>query len=248
MGRFRLIAGPNGSGKSTLVDQIATHANLGLLLNADVLQRQLAQTPLIDLNAYSIHAEQDEWVSFSDDHGLRINTDCLKDSRIENDLLSLKHSPDSYGAAIVTDFLRSKLLQTNQTFSMETVFSHPSKLSCITEAVQAGYRTYLYFVATESPDISIERIRQRIEAGGHHVPLEKIGSRYFRALDQLLPGMMLAYRSFIFDNSESMRLIAETSPDLKLTIKNDTIPDWFDHYVLSRFSIGNKCGRVPQNP
>lgn len=235
MGRFRLIAGPNGSGKSTLVDQIAAHANLGLLLNADVVQRQLAQTPLIDLNAYSIHADHGEWESFCDDHGLHLNTGCLQDSKLENDLLSLKHSPDSYGAAIITDFLRSKLLQTNQTFSMETVFSHPSKLSCITEATQAGYRTYLYFVATESPDISVARIRQRTDAGGHPVPLEKISTRYFRALDQLLPGMLLAYRSYVFDNSESMRLIAETSPDLKLTIKTDTIPDWFDHYVLSRF-------------
>ena len=48
-------------------------------------------------------------------------------------------------------------------FSFETVFSHPAKIDILRRAFESGYRTYLYFIATETPEINIARIAQRVQ-------------------------------------------------------------------------------------
>ena len=42
--RLRVFAGPNGSGKSTLVENIRKNYNLGILINADDICKQLKAT------------------------------------------------------------------------------------------------------------------------------------------------------------------------------------------------------------
>jgi len=49
-------------------------------------------------------------------------------------------------------------LKTQKTFSFETVFSHPDKVKYIDTANQSDYRTYLYFVSTNSPEINNDRV------------------------------------------------------------------------------------------
>ncbi len=60
------------------------------------------------------------------------------------------------------------------TFTFETVMSHPDKIELLHKAQQSGFRTYLYYVATEDPEINISRVENRVSSGGHPVPREKI--------------------------------------------------------------------------
>ena len=69
--------------------------------------------------------------------------------------ISEKWRVNSYFASVAGDFLRQKLLAQKISFTFETVMSHPSKVELLAEAQRAGYRTYLYFVATEDPAINI---------------------------------------------------------------------------------------------
>ncbi len=69
------------------------------------------------------------------------------------------------------------------------------------EAVVAGYKVYLYFVSTESPEINKFRVQARKAKGGHDVPAEKIQSRYYRSLNLLFSAASIAYQAFFFDNS-----------------------------------------------
>lgn len=143
---------------------------------------------------------------------------------------------DIYEIAILTDFLRFSLLNTNKTFSFETVFSHPDKVSFIKISNERGYRAYLYFVSTNSPEINIERVRQRVSEGGHEVPEDKIRKRYHRSLKNLLPAMKLSYRTYIFDNSgKELKLLAQVTPMKNLIIEANQLPIWFEKYVLSDF-------------
>lgn len=68
-------------------------------------------------------------------------------------------------------------------------------------AQSQGYRTYLYFVATEDPAINVSRVQNRVRMGGHSVPEEKIHSRYYRCLNLLLPAIRLSNRASQIDNS-----------------------------------------------
>jgi predicted ABC-type ATPase len=60
--------------------------------------------------------------------------------------------------------------------------SHPSKVALLARAQMAGYRTYLYFIATDDPAINISRVRNRVKLGGHAVPEDRIVQRYHRSL------------------------------------------------------------------
>jgi predicted ABC-type ATPase len=44
--------------------------------------------------------------------------------------------------------------------------SHTSKLNEIEAMVAKGYRSYLYFVCTDSPVVNVSRVNNRVEKGG----------------------------------------------------------------------------------
>jgi predicted ABC-type ATPase len=109
------------------------------------------------------------------------------------------------------------------------------------DAVDAGYKVYLYFVCTESPEINKFRVEARTKKGGHSVPVNKIETRYYRALDLLHDASQLAYQAFFFDNSEEggnfkmfahFKLIAgKKAWD---DINDDDIPNWFKIYYSEK--------------
>lgn len=57
------------------------------------------------------------------------------------------------------------------------------------------------FVATDDPAINMARVRQRVAAGGHDVPEDKLRSRYRRSLENLRAAVRCASRAYVFDNS-----------------------------------------------
>jgi len=234
MYRLRIFSGPNGSGKSTLYKQLQGQFNLGHYLNPDDLHQTVCKTQMLDFSSFNASATQPEWVDFWTHHGLRKKAPLLKGSYIENNILVFKDKPKSYESAILAAFLRHCLLRTGETFSFESVFSHPSKLEFMQNAQVEGYKCYLYFAATSSPDICIDRVAQRKEEGGHGVPEDKIRERYERTLDLLLDAIKLSYRAYLFDNSQTMKLVAEMAPSKNLDIKTKNIPSWLQQYVLEK--------------
>ena len=109
-------------------------------------------------------------------------------------------------------------------------------------AIEAGYKVYLYFVSTESPEINKFRVKKvRVEEGGHDVPEAKIESRYYRSLDFLYEAAQLSYQTFFFDNSrdgEGFKLFAhfkkhggEKKWD---AIDNSIVPRWFIKYYSKK--------------
>lgn len=114
-----------------------------------------------------------------------------------------------------------------QSYSFETVMSHPSKLAEIEAAKLKGYKTYMYFVCIEDPTINISRIENRVEKGGHPVPHEKVLQRYTNTLAQLFPAIKMVDKAYLFDNStQSMNLFAKIKQE-ELEIVSDKIPNWF---------------------
>ncbi|QBG48149.1 hypothetical protein EGM51_12360 [Verrucomicrobia bacterium S94] len=184
MQRLRIFAGPNGSGKSTLYRKLEGQFNLGHYLNPDELHLQVSESRMLDLNQLGISCQNRSWEAFWKKHGLASKAPRLKNSRIDKNTLRFSKDPKSYESAILADFLRHQLLKTGETFSFETVFSHPSKMDFMKKAADAEYRTYLYFAAVSSPEISVDRVRQRVMLGGHDVPEDRIRSRYIRTLEK----------------------------------------------------------------
>jgi predicted ABC-type ATPase len=138
-------------------------------------------------------------------------------------------------SAIFADFLRHKFLEARQTFTFETVMSSSDKISLLKKAQSLGFRTYLYYVSTEDPQINIARVANRVRLGGHDVPTDKIISRYHKSLDLLFEAIKYSNRAYIFDNSgDSKRWIAEITEAINLNIQVDELPEWFIKYVTDK--------------
>lgn len=132
-----------------------------------------------------------------------------------------------------SDFIRNKLLEVQMSFTFETAMSSDDKVTFMLKAREFGYRTYLYFVATEDPEININRVRNRVASGGHPVPTQKIVQRYGRCLNLLPAAVAASNRAYIFDNSAAdLVLLAEVTDGTDLEFKVEEVPDWFmDAYV-----------------
>ena len=76
------------------------------------------------------------------------------------------------------------------------------KVELLAEAQSLGFRTYLYFIATRSPKINIERVRSRVASGGHDVPRDKIVERDHRTLALLEGAIRASHRAFLFDTTD----------------------------------------------
>lgn len=234
--RFRMIAGPNGSGKTTLTEWLQRDyaVNFYHRLNADdifveVKRSRATRAPLPVENekliAYaraSAYAPEivDRFVSGS----IRAGGDIIRFAT-EDDI-------NSYTVALVTNFLQAELIAAGLSFSQETVFSHESKIEALKVAQAAGFRTYLYYVATEEPSVNLSRVAARYASGGHDVPPEKIVARYARSLANVRRAIPFLSRAFFFDNGGSeMRYLASWSPEEGLTLHcaADTLPKWFQN-------------------
>jgi predicted ABC-type ATPase len=251
--KLRVFAGPNGSGKSTVIEYIKKYkvneknVEFGYYINADDIATVL-KTEDYSFDQYDLKINSEEFNQITLKSGLlnkEFNLTQLIESYelVNNSISCLKDYNIERLAQIIAHYLRKKLLKERKRFSFETVFSHSSKLDIMREAVEAGYKVYLYFVCTESPDINIFRVAARTKKGGHSVPINKIESRYYRALNLLHDASKLSYQTFFFDNSEegqSFKMFAhfKVIADKKIwdEINEGDIPLWFKIYYSGKAS------------
>jgi len=235
-----MFAGPNGSGKSTL-KSVLPEVLLGVYLNPDEIEQEIRQQGFLDLNKYGVTTTGGETLGFFKDSKFLASTGqvpLVEQLGFADGRLSFAGAAvNSYFASAAGDFLRQKLLRQQMTFTFETVMSHPSKVTLLEQAQGMGYRTYLYYIATEDPDINISRVRSRVQRGGHTVPEEKIASRYHRSLDLLMDAIRHTNRAYVFDNSGENRertWIAEITDGQELEMKTDQMPAWFKRAVMDK--------------
>jgi predicted ABC-type ATPase len=239
--RLRMFAGPNGSGKSTFKAIIRSEL-LGVYVNPDEIEKEICKYDFLDFQNYQLKVTGKEVMDFFIHSPLLKTTDLLDDAhnlRFNNDKLSFHNvGVNAYFASVAADFIRNKLIEGSKSFTFETVMSFPDKVELLRKAQSRGYRTYLYYVATEDPSINISRVKYRVKMGGHDVPEDKIVSRYTRSLDLLIQAIKFTNRSYIFDNSTHEHIwLAEITDGHLLEIKTDRIPAWFKNILENKFNI-----------
>lgn len=67
-------------------------------------------------------------------------------------------------------------------FGFETTLATRSFAPWLKELANAGFELRLVFVTVPSPEVSIERVRDRVRLGGHHVPPDVIRRRFVRGV------------------------------------------------------------------
>ena len=236
--RLRMFAGPNGSGKSTIKSVIKSEL-LGVYINPDDIEKIIQELGVLDLSSFNVHTTEFMLLTFLKESDLLKNAGLLEEiSKIEfngNRINFLAIQINSYWASVISDFIRHQLLENGTSFTFETVMSSSDKVDFLMQAQKKGFRTYLYYVATEDPTINISRVRSRFKMGGHSVPEEKITERYYRSLNLLPQAIHHTNRAYIFDNSGIQHtLLAEVTDGTHLELKSAQIPSWFKNAVLDK--------------
>ncbi|MFT3693622.1 MAG: zeta toxin family protein [Kofleriaceae bacterium] len=128
---------------------------------------------------------------------------------------------------------REQLLAQRAGIAFETVFSTDEKLEFVSRAKQAGYFVRLFYISTTSPTINASRVARRMIEGGHHVPIEKIISRYARSMANLVSAIPIADRTYLYDNSIEdvfARLVIRTQ-DGALRKVYGALPIWVEDAI-----------------
>jgi predicted ABC-type ATPase len=109
-------------------------------------------------------------------------------------------------------------------FAFETTLAGKTYVSLLKEMRREGYDVHVFYLWLPSVDLALERVANRVEAGGHDVPAETVRRRFARGLHNLF----YLYRDLVdscmlFDNSEeSPRVVAEETAGV-LTIVDDKL-------------------------
>ncbi|MBY0408767.1 MAG: zeta toxin family protein [Burkholderiaceae bacterium] len=237
--RLRMFAGPNGSGKSTIKDMLLSEW-LGVYVNADEMEKSIRADGYLNLADFEVVADVAELQVFLQASTLLAAAGLLPQAQqltvVDGRVVFGAVAVNSYWASVLADFIRHKLLAVQVPFTFETVMSSPDKVAFLRKAQQAGYRTYLYFVATQDPDINVARVQYRVETGGHPVAEDKIRSRYVRSLELLPQAVSYANRAYIFDNSGAEPVwVAEVTDGIEIEMKTDEMPAWFKTALWDQF-------------
>lgn len=240
--RLRMFAGPNGSGKSRIKSVLRPEL-LGVYINPDDIERDIREIGFFSLMNFGMETNGEEIEAFFTTSSL------LARAGLQNEARNLRFSNgqlgfddvkvNSYFAAVIADFVRQKLLEERRSFTFETVMSSPDKIELLRRAQAEGWRTYLYFVATQDSLINISRVANRVQLGGHDVPRDKIVARYTRSLDLLFDAIRASNRAFLFDNSGAAPLLlAQLIDGRQVQIETDKpLPRWFQTAVLDKLQL-----------
>lgn len=238
--RLRMFAGPNGSGKTTVKNSLQRPPDwFGIYINPDELEETIARTGRISLASFGFKVNATELRShFASStllqrhqlQGAANQIDCHGTVAVFEGFAF-----NSYHASVLADFLRRKALSEQRSFSFETVMSSSDKIELLRDAQALGYRTYLYYIATEDPEINIQRVRNRVAEGGHDVPKDKVITRYHRSLNLLNEAIRYTNRAYFFDTSEEEALFfAEATDGKSIELKAEEMPYWFQS-IWDRF-------------
>lgn len=137
---------------------------------------------------------------------------------------------DAYQAAELAGRLRQTLVEQDESFVFETVFSDPvgDKVAFLKQAEARGYTVVLCFIGLNGPALSEERVAMRVLQGGHDVPSRKLRERYPRTLRNLAKAILDLPHVLVFDHSDLRRPFRQVAhfERGRLTEKHAPLPDW----------------------
>ena len=115
-----------------------------------------------------------------------------------------------------------ELFSQNENFAFETTLATKTYKQKILKAKEQGYNTTLLFFWLKNPELAIERVKIRVQEGGHNIPENIIRRRYYNGILNLFNIYLpIVNQTLIFDNSEGKHsLIAEKNSETEINIYN----------------------------
>lgn len=104
-------------------------------------------------------------------------------------------------------------------FAFETTLGGSTITSLLKEAAQAGIALRMWYVGLDSPERHISRVRSRVAAGGHDIPVAKIRERFDLSRENLGRLLPVLTELHLFDNSADGDPKSGESPQPRLILE-----------------------------
>ena len=117
-----------------------------------------------------------------------------------------------------------ELLEKGESFAFETTLSTKSYTGLVKKAQRQKYEVVLLFLALDSHELAIKRVKTRVEEGGHNIPEDVIKRRFDKGLLNLFQLYLpIVDKWILVDNSgEKFDFIAQGSYD-EIIVKNNNL-------------------------
>jgi hypothetical protein len=125
-----------------------------------------------------------------------------------------------------------ELISANKTFALETTLASRSIARLLQNAQEKGYYVTLLYFWLNTPDLAVERVRNRVMAGGHNVTESTVRRRYVTGIQNLFQLYIpICDYWMITDNSLSpMEVIAKGFKNGKKEIYNTVVYNKLETY------------------
>ena len=151
----------------------------------------------------------------------RVNVD-----ELVRDIGDWKNPRDVFAAGKMAVKSISEYLEEGITFNQETTLCGNSIIRNIMKAKEKGYFIELHYVGVESAEIAKERVKYRVEQGGHGIPENDIERRYVETFIQLNRIIKDCDLVVLYDNSEKFRRFAIYKSG-NIVRLSQNVPKWF---------------------
>ena len=125
-----------------------------------------------------------------------------------------------------------ELVAANKTFALETTLASRSIAKLLQNAQEKGYYVTLLYFWLNTPDLAVERVRNRVASGGHNVTESTVRRRYTAGIRNLFQLYIpICDYWMITDNSLSpMEVIAKGFKNGKREIYNPVVYNKLETY------------------
>lgn len=139
------------------------------------------------------------------DFGIRLNSDELVRASKED-----WRDPAAQvraGRRVLT--LQKECLSKGKTFNRETTLTGTTILTTAQKAKELGYEVVLYYVGVASPQIAKDRVKKRIEQGGHGISDDAVERRYDNSIENFTKIFPVCDRVEVYDNTISFKTLCK---------------------------------------
>lgn len=128
-------------------------------------------------------------------------------------------------------------IEQGRDYTFETTLGGNTIPLLISRAAARGHRVTLWFVGLDRPEAHIDRVRARVQRGGHDIPEARIRERFDRSIENLITLLPHIHELKLFDNSTEVDLPGGEAPRVRalLHVRGEEIlssvpltevPDW----------------------
>lgn len=150
---------------------------------------------------------------------------------VNADVIAAERWPDAqsehaYEASRAAADERVRFMEEGRSFITETVFSHPSKLELVNQASRLKYLVHLRVIMVPV-EVSVRRVAERVNHGGHDVPEQKVRERYERLWALVALARETADSTEFLDNSTAAAPFRRVALyERGLLVSEPSWPDW----------------------